>query len=85
MHTVSWCFSTWSTIIDRAVRAFWRLADGSRLTLLANMGERTISDIARSGGRVLYHLSRVPTGDFENALPPWSVWWFLETNGGGRT
>jgi maltooligosyltrehalose trehalohydrolase len=75
----------YETLDGRGLRAHWQLADGSTLTLLANMGEQTVTDIARPGNRVLYPLSSGTTGDFDNTLPPWSVWWFLDVAKGGRS
>jgi len=74
----------YETLDDRGLRAHWQLADGTMLTLLANMGEQTITDVARPGERVLYHLPSGTTTDFDNTLPPWSVWWFLDAGRGGR-
>lgn len=84
LHQLPGGHAGYETLGGRALRAHWRLADGSRLTLLANMGDQTITDIARPGERVLYHLTSGPTGDFENILHPWSVWWFLDADRGGR-
>lgn len=55
------------------VRAVWRLGDGSRLTLLANLGPAALPLDAKPEGRPLH-----VHGALEDAgLPPWSVAWFL--------
>ena len=59
------------------LRARWRLADGGRLSLLANLGDRPVStDGALPPGRLLYALNAGARP--EEALPPWSVLWHAD-------
>lgn len=76
--------ASFETLDGCAVRAHWRLADGASLTLLANLGEKTQTDVAKPAGKVLYHLPSEPRAGFENKLSPWSVWWFLDAGRGGH-
>jgi maltooligosyltrehalose trehalohydrolase len=68
---------------DTGVRVAWNLGDGSRLTLVANLGAGgTPCEVAAPKGEVLFQI--VP-GLAENlatgTLPGWSVIWFLEPAG----
>ncbi|MCR4300342.1 MAG: malto-oligosyltrehalose trehalohydrolase, partial [Sulfuricaulis sp.] len=69
---------------DRVLRAHWRLADDASLTLLANLGENTLSNVAKPAGKILYMLPSDQSNRFENDLSPWSVWWFLDAGREGR-
>ena len=51
----------------------WRLGDGSRLTVLANLGETRLSGVDLARGRTLWTEGEVDVG----ALGPWSVVWTL--------
>jgi len=63
----------------------WRLGDGSRLSLLANLGaERLAMDGEPTGGQLLYAVpgpveTALPAGE----LPPWSVAFFLDESDAG--
>jgi maltooligosyltrehalose trehalohydrolase len=61
-------------LAGRALEAHWTLGDGSRLTLLANLGDESLPAAGRPAGDVLY-AGALPDGD---AFPAWSVFWFLE-------
>ncbi|HWT06563.1 MAG TPA: DUF3459 domain-containing protein, partial [Xanthomonadales bacterium] len=55
----------------------WRFGDGTRLTLIANLGAQpaTVSSAAR--GARIFALGDVPANADAAALPPWSAGWFL--------
>ena len=63
----------------RAVRAAWRLGDGSRLTLLACLGPDGLERVEQPKGRIV-HASAADVGPAleRGTLPAWSVAWFLE-------
>jgi maltooligosyltrehalose trehalohydrolase len=63
----------------RALRVTWRLDDGARLALLANLSDRAIGELDWAiDGRVIW---REPAGlaidRTVRELPPWSVAWIL--------
>jgi len=64
---------------DRGLSVHWAFSDGSKLTLLANLGVHSISGIASPTGQVIY-ASEEGSADAmkRGAMPPWSVVWFLE-------
>lgn len=58
----------------------WLLGDGSRLTLLANMGANPVAAPVRPPGRLLYATHGELEGRLASGiLPPWTVAWFLKT------
>ncbi|HCA27064.1 MAG TPA: malto-oligosyltrehalose trehalohydrolase [Betaproteobacteria bacterium] len=59
----------------RGVQATWRLGDGCRLTLLANVGETIILLDRRPPGRCVYVGGKRPVA---GRLPPWSIAWYLD-------
>jgi maltooligosyltrehalose trehalohydrolase len=68
--------ATANLIDDRAVQVQWTLSDGSRLSLLANMGDSVVARLKIPPGRILFQLAANSNG----ALAPWSVVWCLATN-----
>ncbi len=68
---------------ERGLLARWGLADGARLTLVANMGPDAAPVVAGlPAGRLLFATDgQDPVGLSKGAMPPWSVAWFLD--GGG--
>jgi 1,4-alpha-glucan branching enzyme len=68
---------------DAGIRVTWILGDGSRLALVANLGDReTPCEIAMPEGEVLFETTDSLAATFaEGRLPPWSVIWFLEPAG----
>ncbi len=69
--------AAFTLIAHRAVEVTWSLGEGSRLALLANLGEDPLSGVTRPSGELLYATERhLPE---EGSLPPWSVAWFLES------
>lgn len=59
---------------ERGLRIRWTLGDGSALTLLANLGPEPARGFGRPEGEPLYSTVR----GMEDAMPPWSVAWYLE-------
>jgi maltooligosyltrehalose trehalohydrolase len=59
---------------DRALEASWRLADGTRLHLVANLDDRKL-DARPVAGKTLTSTSPIRAGA---PLPPWHVCWALE-------
>jgi len=66
---------------ERALTANWRLADGSRLELIANLGDETAALDGSLNGEVIFKTDN-NIADFRQpaALPPWSVVWLLTEN-----
>lgn len=66
---------------DRGLTANWTLADGSSLTLLANLGPAELSDFAGfTPAKILYSTSNVSVETLKSGtLPPWFVAWSLKS------
>ena len=62
---------------SRGLLVSWRLSDGSRLTLLANLGDVSIASPGMPPGNLLHSTHADLTGN----LPPWSVAWILSELG----
>jgi hypothetical protein len=63
---------------DRALQAEWRLGDGARLTLLANLAPDPVAGPdTLPPGRVLYTWNVAATELTNRPMPAWSVAWFL--------
>ena len=62
--------------LERALTAEWRLADGARLTLAANLDDRPLAAAAPLRGEILAstHAEGEPHGEW----PRWYVAWALE-------
>jgi malto-oligosyltrehalose trehalohydrolase len=73
----------WTCLDERSLEVRWVLGDGSRLTLLARLGDGRGPRVPRPPGRRLWPVDdeRSP-GTGEEPLPPWSAWWFLDEDGG---
>jgi 1,4-alpha-glucan branching enzyme/maltooligosyltrehalose trehalohydrolase len=58
---------------------FWRLGDGARLTLLANLGDCAVEGALHFTGTAIY-LSQPDLHDIfaTGQMSPWSVAWFIE-------
>jgi 1,4-alpha-glucan branching enzyme len=69
-----------ATFGDAGIRVAWTLGDGSRLTLVANLGAgETPCDLAVPDGEVLFETApRLAETLATGKLPPWSAAWFLE-------
>ncbi|MBF0332638.1 MAG: malto-oligosyltrehalose trehalohydrolase [Alphaproteobacteria bacterium] len=57
-----------------ATVAAWRLGDGCRLRLRANLGAAPAAEAGTSGGRLLFATARVPG----ETMPPWYAEWTIE-------
>ncbi len=70
--------SEWRRLGDRALEAKWTLGDGSRLCLLANLGEEAV-DGQQPSGRLIadFHLQSAPS-ESTVRLPGWSVGVYLD-------
>ncbi|MBS1188594.1 MAG: malto-oligosyltrehalose trehalohydrolase [Rhodocyclaceae bacterium] len=61
-----------------ALAVSWRLGDGSRLALLANLGAQPAGEVAVPSGQILYRSDNFQATDFQaGRLPPWSAAWLL--------
>jgi maltooligosyltrehalose trehalohydrolase len=69
----------YETAAGQALRVTWRLDDGSRLQVAANLADQPVADLAWAAhGRCLYaHPEDHPVGTRIAALRPWSVLWHL--------
>jgi len=61
----------------RAVAAAWPLADGSTLTLVANLDDRPLAVDAWPRGKTLAATEPIPTSRSE--IPPWFAAWLIDT------
>ncbi|MGH6943663.1 MAG: malto-oligosyltrehalose trehalohydrolase [Geminicoccaceae bacterium] len=60
-----------------ALRVRWRLGDGSRLVLIANLGDQAAEGHAAAGGELLFEAQAGQRDELEGRLPPWAVIWLL--------
>jgi malto-oligosyltrehalose trehalohydrolase len=65
---------------NEALEVRWRLGDGSRLTLLCNLGKRPLTGVKPREGEVIYSTHGAPALR-EGRFPPWSVVWALARAG----
>jgi maltooligosyltrehalose trehalohydrolase len=63
----------------RSVQIEWRLGDGARLHLIANLGTVPVLNVAQPQAPLLFASEGdvVPSLN-AGTLPPWSVAWYLE-------
>ncbi len=65
---------------DLGLSAQWEFADGSNLTLLANLGAVPLSAVAARNSPIIYASKGVREDEIrQGILPLWSVVWFLES------
>ena len=64
---------------ETALGVSWRLGDGSRLALAANLGSRTVSVPLTTGSRIFTTSNLDDDALSRGRLPPWSVCWTLES------
>lgn len=71
------CYTTHE---DLGLTAEWKLGDGSKLALLANLGADPLSTAAAPNLPILYASKGVREDEIkQGSLPPWSAVWFLES------
>jgi maltooligosyltrehalose trehalohydrolase len=69
----------WERLGPRALTVSWTLGDGSVLALLANLGEATVSGIARPSGRPIFASDPdAASAPDRGELAAWSALWLLE-------
>ena len=68
-------------ISERALCAHWRLGDGTRLTLIANLSDAAASCRESPAGKLLYAVPGF-SGAYDGHCPAWSVVWFLDASSG---
>jgi len=75
-------FQTWG---DQGLCAAWRLGDGARLSLRANLGVEALDAPPEAPpGRLLFATHPPSAKDpAQGAWPPWSVTWFIDTTANG--
>ncbi|MDX1422193.1 MAG: malto-oligosyltrehalose trehalohydrolase [Kiloniellales bacterium] len=65
---------TWALEGERAIGVAWRLGDGARLTMIANLGDDACAAPFAPAGRVLFETEAgLAAGAGRAALPGWSV------------
>ena len=65
---------------DLGLTAEWKFGDGSKLTLLANLGTTPLLAATAPNCSILYASKGVREDEVkQGTLPPWSVVWFLES------
>jgi maltooligosyltrehalose trehalohydrolase len=62
-----------------AIRVRWRFGDGTRLSLIANLGAQPATVSYADLGLRIFALGEVPSRADGTTLPAWSVGWFLAT------
>jgi malto-oligosyltrehalose trehalohydrolase len=66
----------------KVLRASWVLGDGSRLTLVANLGDETAAGIERPSGSLFFETDLGLKDELiSGAMSPWSAVWFGDLNG----
>jgi malto-oligosyltrehalose trehalohydrolase len=68
----------YDVVAPTAVHVTWRLGDGSRLELVANLGPEPVSAVYATAGTPIFTLGDVPACSGEGMLGAWSVGWFLD-------
>jgi maltooligosyltrehalose trehalohydrolase len=72
--------ASYQTRQAQCLTARWEFGDGSKLTLLANLGAEPVSDLGSTAGSIVYASEGVsPDSLQQGTLAPWSVVWFLES------
>ena len=64
-------------LAERTLRVRWRCGDGSRLGVVANLGDAPASVSYAFDGVAFYTLGEVPPRADGTVLAPWSVGWFI--------
>jgi maltooligosyltrehalose trehalohydrolase len=63
---------------DTGLAAHWEFADRSKLSLLANLGTTSLSELAHPSGQIIYANEETLAALKERTLPAWSVVWSLK-------
>jgi malto-oligosyltrehalose trehalohydrolase len=66
-----------SRVGERGLACSWRLGDGSRLALLANLGPESAPGFSRPPGTRLCAVPEGAAEPFSGVLPPWAGIWFM--------
>jgi maltooligosyltrehalose trehalohydrolase len=65
---------------DRGLSAYWEFSDRSRLTVLANLGNATLSGVTFPGSQIIYASEEMDADSLKREiLGAWSVLWFLQS------
>ena len=72
--------ANYNTHADHGLTAIWHFLDGSKLTLIANLGASPLSEPTPLATHMIYASPEVGPGTLQRGtLPAWSVVWFLES------
>jgi malto-oligosyltrehalose trehalohydrolase len=69
----------YDVVAPAAVHVRWRLGDGSRLELVANLGPEPVRAAYATAGAPIFTLGHVPAPSGDAMLGAWSVGWFLDS------
>jgi malto-oligosyltrehalose trehalohydrolase len=73
--------ATYQALAERALRVDWQLGEGSRLVLLANLGDQPLAALSPPPGVAFYRSANLPAATLAAGdLPPWSVAWLLDAS-----
>jgi len=65
---------------NHGLTADWQFSDGSKLTLLANLGTAFVAGFTSPAAQMIYASEKVSADTLQRGtLPPWSVMWLLES------
>ena len=69
---------------EKALKAWWQIADGAGLTVLFNMQQENVDcSTLTKPGKLLYHLAPNDRDPFQSGfLPPKSIFWYLDNQEG---
>lgn len=71
--------ATCQPLAESAFSIVWQLGEGSRLALLANLGEQPLGPLTPPSGVAIYRSENLPSEMLAaGRLPPWSVAWLLD-------
>jgi malto-oligosyltrehalose trehalohydrolase len=69
----------YQVLADTGLSVRWSCADGSKLTLLANLGTKPVSNLPVPEAQPFYTTEEVNRDNLrQQTLPPWSVAWFSQ-------
>jgi len=71
--------ASWTRVGERAIRVDWTLGDGSRLRLLANLGDEPVAGVQPPEGHLLLAVENGEVTDRPGSrVAPWSCAWFRD-------